>query len=555
MKKEYIFLIIIFLIGFFLRIYHLGTVPVSLHRDEAFLGYNAWSILKTGNDMTGVFLPLHFESFLYSPGGYSYFSIPFMFLFGLSPQSIRLASSVFGSLTIIALFFLTKELFREYKQKSLLALLSAFSLAILPWHIILSRTATENTLVTFFIVIAVWLFALWARKKRVIFIILSFACFFITFFIYQAPRAFLPIFIPFLVMLWWNFIKQQKRWILVSVLFIVTILVPLFFILHSKQLSLRIRTVSVFATQEQQLQIDEQTREEGVAHVPIVISRVFHNKLQAYGEKIWENYMAHLSYPFFFEDTIVPIRYSSPLISLLFLWELPLLVLGIWFIARYNMRLAILIIGWILIVPIGSALTFDDIPNIQRTLIMAPALCILIAFGYVACLAHLTNKKTRIAFVALSILLCAYSVASFFLQYFVHAGRYRPIYRQEGYEQLVNKVNALLPGYKKVVVTNQESAPAIFFLTYGSYDPQAYQQETKNSALRDFDRVNFGNYEFSTNRCPLNKKSINNLEKGEILYVNSALCDEENIPNSKLLDIIERPDGSNIFKIYSFDNT
>src|SRR5438477_13015460 len=98
------FILIIFL-GFSLRFYKLGEVPVGFHRDEAFFGYNAYSILKTGREMAGNVLPLHLQSLLYSPAGYSYASIPFIFLFGLNEFAVRFAGALFGSLTIIIVYF------------------------------------------------------------------------------------------------------------------------------------------------------------------------------------------------------------------------------------------------------------------------------------------------------------------------------------------------------------------------------------------------------------------------------------------------------------------
>src|SRR5437016_2654950 len=92
---RYILLLaIIFSLAFFLRVYKLGDVPTGFHRDEAYLGYNAYSILKTGKDISGNMLPLHLKSFLYSPAGYSYFSIPFIVLFGLNEFAIRFPSAI-----------------------------------------------------------------------------------------------------------------------------------------------------------------------------------------------------------------------------------------------------------------------------------------------------------------------------------------------------------------------------------------------------------------------------------------------------------------------------
>ena len=151
MKKYLIVLTTITLLGALLRFYKLGDIPVGFHRDEAILGYTAYSILKTGRDMSGTVFPLHLASFIYSPAGYSYASIPFVFLFGLTPFSTRFASALFGTLTIILTFFFVRELLSQRKSATCVALLASVVLSISPWHINLSRTATENTIVVFFL--------------------------------------------------------------------------------------------------------------------------------------------------------------------------------------------------------------------------------------------------------------------------------------------------------------------------------------------------------------------------------------------------------------------
>ncbi|MCJ7740040.1 hypothetical protein MUP32_01830, partial [Candidatus Microgenomates bacterium] len=61
--KNKILLMAIFLLAFILRFWQLGSVPQSLDWDEASLGYNAYSIMKTGRDEYGSFLPLSIRSF------------------------------------------------------------------------------------------------------------------------------------------------------------------------------------------------------------------------------------------------------------------------------------------------------------------------------------------------------------------------------------------------------------------------------------------------------------------------------------------------------------
>lgn len=55
-------LLAILLLGTFLRFYQLGEIPLGLNQDETAIGYNAYSILQTGRDEYGVFMPLYFKS-------------------------------------------------------------------------------------------------------------------------------------------------------------------------------------------------------------------------------------------------------------------------------------------------------------------------------------------------------------------------------------------------------------------------------------------------------------------------------------------------------------
>ncbi len=59
-KKRLLFLIII--LAFLLRVIKVGSLP-PLYTDEASFGYNAYSILKTGRDEYGEFLPVILRSF------------------------------------------------------------------------------------------------------------------------------------------------------------------------------------------------------------------------------------------------------------------------------------------------------------------------------------------------------------------------------------------------------------------------------------------------------------------------------------------------------------
>lgn len=544
-----IMLFVIFNLGIFLRFYQLGQSPSGLHRDEAFLGYNAYSILKTGRDINGNFLPGHLQSFLYSPAGYSYSAIPFIFLFDLSPFSIRFPAALFGSLTIIPVFYLVINLFHQHKNKIYLALLSALLIAISPWHINLSRTATENVLVVFLITSGILCFTNWLNYHKTLWLIISFFLTSLTLLIYQAPRAFLPLFIPLLIFVFWKKISKKSRLVL-YIFYILLILVPIVIMITSPNLSLRLKTVSIFSTTETQLVIDEQQREDGVATIRPLFARIYHNKIINYGEQFAKNFFSHLSYNFLYTDQGLPIRYKIPGIGLLYLIELPLLLFGIVSLINLNKGLSFLLLGWIVIGIIGSALTFDDIPNLQRTLIIFPALPIITAFGFIEAIQKINKKIFKALFILLTLICLLYYFTFYIHQYYVHQKLHHNWYRHDGYELLVHKINQLLPNYKKAIVTDRESAPAIFFLFYSKYDPKLFQEETKMTTVTDFDRINFGKYEFTQEECPLKIDSKTNKINGApgIIYVNYATC-QTFLESMSELDVIKRSDQTSVFRV------
>lgn len=560
MSKRTIFFLlgIILILGIFLRFFALNTFPTGFHRDEAFFGYNAYSLYKTGKDMTGDFLPLHLASFLYTPSGYSYISIPFIAAFGLSEFSIRAASALFGSLTILITYFLCVELLTFFKKKEAetVGLISAFLLSISPWHINLSRTASAITVVVFFISLGVLFYLLSIRKNSILLLISSFLLWFVSLGFYIAPYSFLPLFLPLFYILFRKdaFVNKYK-WLQLG-LFIVLIIVPLIVTLRSPTLSLRASSLSITKTENIQSVAIEQIHADGQKGIRPLFTRFFHNKPFLLAQAVTTNYFHHFSFDFLFTDSGFPDRYRVPLVGLVYWYELPFLLLGLFTILKWNNKIGYFLLGWVLLAPVGSSLTYDDVPNLQRTLFMLPALTIIIAIGIMQWIKLFSGIKKQLAFGILAIIVAS-SVVFYIHQYYIHAAVYRPWYRQEGYKELVEEVDLLQNTYKKDVVTNSESAPTIFFLFYNKYNPTNFQKETAHTKMHDFDRIGFAHYEFSQQECPLQKKNLpdgSTMITGErgVLYVDSGLC---KVPeNARILKTIYRSDHSKAFLILDLMN-
>src|SRR3989337_3814090 len=97
----------ILILGSLLRVVGISDFPRGFTIDEAGQGYSAYSILKTGKDEWGDFLPLNPRGFGdYKPPVYMYLLVPFVAVFGLTETAVRLPSAVAGIVTVLLVFFL-----------------------------------------------------------------------------------------------------------------------------------------------------------------------------------------------------------------------------------------------------------------------------------------------------------------------------------------------------------------------------------------------------------------------------------------------------------------
>jgi len=109
-----IVLLLAVLTSIFFAVYKDNVSPPCFNADEAAFGYNAYSILKTGADEYGNFLPSRLKSFGdYKMPLYTYLSVPFIGVFGLDEFSVRALNILIAALFPLAVYFLTRELFQK----------------------------------------------------------------------------------------------------------------------------------------------------------------------------------------------------------------------------------------------------------------------------------------------------------------------------------------------------------------------------------------------------------------------------------------------------------
>jgi len=489
-----ILLLLIFILAFFLRFWHLGSNPPSLDWDEASLGYNAYSILKSGADEYGNFLPLSIRSFNdYKPPLYTYLTIVPVSIFGLNEFSVRFVSAFLGTLSIVVSYFLVKELFP--KKSFIFYLLSFIFIAVSPWHIQFSRVAFEANIAQFFFILGVLLFLKGGKLGH--FYFLSFISLTLSIYSYHSPRLVIPILLLGLIFIYRKEIKENLWWFSASFILFFILMFPI--LNQMRAGTARFSSVTVVNPDERlggSIEAIELDQERGD-----LFGKLMHNRRVVYTREILAGYLDHFNFDFLFLNGDPPGRHHAVGMGMLYLWDLPFIILGVLGIIREirAIRGNRVLIWWFLVAPVASALTTGT-PHAVRALLYIPTYQILIVFGVI----RFIKGVIRFPFVTSGLLRMTLSVVfllfifNFYYylhMYYVHTPNEYSQWWQYGYKEAVKEVTKIEKDYDKVIVTYVYDQPYIFFLFYIPIDPSWYQQNWGDGEIKRAERT-FGKYVF-----------------------------------------------------------
>lgn len=145
---------LILALGVFARLWQFGSVPGGLNQDEAFAGYEAWSLLKTGMDTAGYRFPVYLTAWGSGMNALeTYLMLPFVAAFGLKVWAIRLPQLLVGVLSLPVTYLLARSVWDEVHGLAAMLLL-----AVCPWHVLLSRWGLESNLAPGFLLFALYFF-------------------------------------------------------------------------------------------------------------------------------------------------------------------------------------------------------------------------------------------------------------------------------------------------------------------------------------------------------------------------------------------------------------
>ena len=498
MKKHLIFLFIIIVLAFVLRIYNLTVTPPSPDWDEVSLGYNAFSILHTARDEYGRLLPLTLRSFNdYKPALYTYLTIPSIAVFGLNLFAVRLPSVVLGVLTVLGVYFLSREILQRFANKyliSIVPLLASFFLAISPWHLQFSRAAFEANISLLFIVWGMAFFICGLKKSR--YLPLSSFTLGVSLYAYHSARVFVPALIISLAFVFKNELLKFKKSFLISIIIGFIVSLPVILILVSPEGRQRFSGVSVYSNQTKLL--GESVRKlEQDRNSKDPLANLWHNRRIAYIDKFIEGYLTHFNPKWLFLTGDGIKRHHAPGMGMLYLFELPLVLIGLYIILRVKDKIKYLLLLWFLIAALPGSPT-EQVPNAPRSYYFLPTYQIFSALGLYFLWSRYKNAFRGKIFLTIFLFFVFFNVFYYFQSYHLHLSKEYSQDWQYGYEEAVTEAAKRESQYEKIVFSQALEQPYIFYLFYTKYDPQKYlsQGGSNNIDYQNWSRHQVGKYEF-----------------------------------------------------------
>lgn len=473
-----IILISILLLGAVLRLYQLGAQPLSLFSDEVDAGYNAYSLIKTGRDYNGNFLPIHFES----NGDYRAFLFiwslaPQIAVFGLTPFAVRLGPALWGIAGIILIYLLTNQL----TKSKIAALWAAFFLAIAPWHIHYSRAAFEITLMTSLMMLSTWLFL--KSLKHPTLVIITSALFALNAYSYNVAKLYSPLLFIILIAFYWQQLKQLPRRLLITGLLTFSLcLLPLAYDSTLGFGSNRFNDINLVNHPAMEQAITN-TRNTS-PHPQDTLTKLMVNKYVYAEQDAINAYIKALSpVTQFVTGDSISARHSLPGFGFFYWWMAPLWIIGLITIVRtWHQSSSRFLLIWLLTSPLASIITVNGGDHGTRLATMIPPMVIIAAIGTHQLYQYLTSKPFKIILSLGLTGLTLISMAQYLYNYYAIYPALAHIWWNYDITTAVKLSQQYSDQYPDIYINDSlTQLPFLYYVFYTQYDPAALQQQFKES--------------------------------------------------------------------------
>lgn len=439
------YLLVLLIFALVIRVYRLGELPSGIFYDEAATGYDAYSILKTGRDLHGNFLPvlLNHHNTDYVEPMYTYLTVPFVSIFDLSVFSTRFLAAVVGTLTILSTYLFAKELFNEK-----VGLISALLLAVSPWHLQFSRIAFNSILVPFFVTLGLF-FLLRSLQKPRLFIV-SALVFGLSLYTYAIMKLVAPALLFLFFCFYFKKIRNRRavHYPFISLLIFFLLAAPIYYLSFFGRGNTRFQQVSIFTPSSDPL--------NGFA----------------------SNLLSHLSPSFLFINGDANLRHGLPGFGQVLVVLVPFIFLALFFFIYKQKKEGLFLVSSFIVGIIPASLTREGVPHALRSISAVPFLEIIAAYGIFLLLEHLKNREKyiRITVTILVGLALVSNIAFFMGAYFVKYPLVSEDWFGFGTEEAIIYTEEHSSDYDHIILTRAINQPYIFPLFFAKIGPSKFQR-------------------------------------------------------------------------------
>lgn len=464
MTKSIVALALILFLAGILRFYDLSHLPNGLHWDEQDTGYQADSLIKTGRDYFGRPLPLFFHSFAdWRTPILIYAAAPFVKVFGLTPLAVRLPSAISGVISVFLIYLLASSLFKSPK----ISRFASVVLALSPWHVLYNRQSVESSIMLTFLLLGTLAFYKHWKIAAGLFLGLAVAS-------YSPAKFFVPLFLLTLLLVY------RRKFFATAITFLL-ISTPILWDGFFGPSATRFHDLSIFTDPTVSAQVDQarfiSSASFGVPQTPGMQPRILDkwlfNKPQIWLTAFLHNYFRTFSTEYLFVRGDTEPRHSpgKDSIGQLHLIEVAPFLLGLFALLtlpEFRKSKSILIF-WLLVSPIPSALTRGGGPHAARTFLLLPALVLVIALGLKYLYSH--HKPAFFGYCILYFISCIFIYNYFFGPYRFESAK--PF--QWGFDQAIKIARQNSPKYDHVYLDFRQDSPLMSYLFTTRLDPAQFQ--------------------------------------------------------------------------------
>lgn len=474
-KSSVIILLFICACALFLNLINRNSVPACMNADEAAFGYNAYSLLQTAKDEYGTFMPLRLKSFGdYKMPLYSYLSIPFIALFGLTETATRSLNTLLAFLFPLAIYFLAKELF----SKERVALFASFFVATSLGLAVIGRQAHEGYLSALLVTVCCIFYLKWIRTSSLKWFGLLLPSLFFLLLSYQSARIFAAFFLLFAI---YKTITKQ-----LPIRHLLLLIAALFFMSLPDVIykPARVSNLLFFNNPGLAMKTQELRQEGG--------NRLMYNKATVGAVQFMGQHFAYYSPQFLATRGDENFRFGFSEMPPLTYVEYILFLGGLYFLLRKKHKHTVFLFALLLVTPLAGSLSWAG-ASITRTLFLLPLIALIASYGADQILTAISHQKRKMVVPIIFAAFLFFTIYSWNFYLYHYPRRNAVIEAQQcGYRELGTILQKEYDNYHTIYISKENGEPYIFTLFYTRYNPAKYQTQASLSAP---DKYGFGQVE------------------------------------------------------------